>query len=171
MKKEIHIHCSFPLLFVAIVGLLLPAWGSDAAEESSVGRPKLQIINGSNQKISIFWLKSATERVPNGTVDPGKDIIITTTLGHSFEIIGPDRCQVVTNEVPIQGFRFDSKAKDGIPVFYTQRVYAHGFPIVASAKVNPYALKESAFLVDKMLEKRPDVREAMIKSGARMCIL
>jgi hypothetical protein len=148
----------------------MPAWGSDSSEESSARRPKLQIINGSEQKISVFWLKSATERIPNGTVEPGKDTIITTTLGHCFEIVGPDRSQVVTNEVPIQGFRFDPKAKDGIPAFYTQRVYAHGFPIVASAKVNPYALKEAAFLVDKMLEKRPDVRTAMIKSGARMCV-
>jgi len=161
----------YPLIISILIGLLLPICVKAASEKEQERRPKLQIINGSEQKISVFWLKSATERIPNGTVEPGKDTIITTTLGHCFEIVGPDRCQVVSNEVPIQGFRFESKAKDGIPVFYTQRVYAHGFPIVASAKVNPYALKESAFLVDKMLEKRPDVREAMIKSGARMCIL
>ena len=37
--------------------------------------------------------------------------------------------------------------------------------------MNPYALKEAAYLVDLMLAKRPDVRAAMIKSGARMCIM
>jgi hypothetical protein len=42
---------------------------------------------------------------------------------------------------------------------------------VASANVNPYALKEAAYLIDLMLAKRPDVREAMIKSGSRMCII
>jgi hypothetical protein len=171
MNKEKSSLFSVARVLVVFAGLLMPAWGSDSAEESSVRRPKLQIINGSEQKISVFWLKSATERISNGTVEPGKDTIITTTLGHRFEIVGPDRSQVVTNEVPIQGVRFDPKATDGIPAFYTQRVYAHGFPIVASAKVNPYALKESAFLVDKMLEKRPDVRTAMIKSGARMCVM
>jgi len=170
MKTEKPAPYFLSLILISMAGSLLPAWGGDAAEESSVRRPKFQIINGSDQKISVFWLKSTTERIPNGTVEPGKDTIITTTLGHSFEIVGPDRSQVVTNEVPIQGFRFDSKATDGIPAFYTQRVYAHGFPIVASAKVNPFALKEAAFLVDKMLEKRPDVRTAMIKSGARMCV-
>jgi Mlc titration factor MtfA (ptsG expression regulator) len=37
--------------------------------------------------------------------------------------------------------------------------------------VNPYALKEAAYLVNMMLAKRPDVRAAMIKSGARMCLM
>jgi len=167
-KQALH---SVSLVLVAIVGILIPAWGSDSAEESSVRRPKLQIINGSDQTASIFWLKSATEKIPNGSVEPGKDKIITTTLGHRFEIVGTNGSLIVTSEVPVQGVRFDPKAKDGIPAFYTQRVLAHGFPIVASAKVNPYALKEAAFLVDKMLEKRPDVRTAMIKSGARMCVM
>jgi hypothetical protein len=58
-----------------------------------------------------------------------------------------------------------------VPAFYAQSVSANGFPIVASAKVNPYALKEAAFLVNMMLAKRPDVREAMITSGARLCIM
>ena len=136
-------------------------------------RPRLQIINGSSQPIDIFWLKSDTERVPNGSVAPGKDTIITTTLGHRFAVVGRDdkTTATVTSEVPVQGFRFDPPGKNGVPAFYTQAVSANGFPIVASAKVNPYALKEAAFLVDLMLAKRPDVREAMIKSGARMCIM
>ena len=69
-------------------------------------------------------------------------------------------------EVAVQAFRFDPPDKDGVPAFYTQRVSADGFPIVASAKVNPYALKEAAYLVDLMLARRPDVRTAMIRSGA-----
>ena len=147
-----------------------PAALADTAEAA---RPKLQIINGSRESIDVFWLKSDSERVPNGTVAPGQDTTITTTLGHRFEIVSPDAgaTATVTSEVPVQGFRFDPPAKDGVPAFYTQRVSAHGFPIVASAQVNPYALKEAAFLVDMMLAKRPDVRTAMIKSGARMCIM
>lgn len=58
-----------------------------------------------------------------------------------------------------------------IPALYTQRIEAHGYPIVASSKVNPYALKEAAHLVDLMLAKRPDVREAMIRSGSRLCLM
>lgn len=136
-------------------------------------RPKLQIINGSSQPVDIYWLKSETERVANGSLQPGKDTVITTTLGHQFVVVGrEDQTEVkVTSQVPVQGLRFDPPDPNGVPRFYTQSISAHGFPIVASAKVNPYALKEAAYLVDMMLSKRPDVREAMIASGARMCIM
>lgn len=170
MKKYMYPFC-FSSLILAVLGGFLIQTPVSAAGKSSGRRPKLQIINGSDRKIDVYWLKSDTERIPNGSVEPGKDTLITTTLGHRFEIVGPDSRITVTSEVPVQGIRFDPKARDGIPAFYTQRVYAHGFPIVASANVNPYALKEAAFLVDKMLAKRPDVRTAMIKSGARMCVM
>jgi hypothetical protein len=153
--------------------LLAPLAVSDAADAPTPPRPKLQIINGSSQTVDILWLKSATERVPNGSVAPGKDTLITTTLGHRFEVVGRDdkTMATVTSEVPVQGFRFDPRGRDGVPSFYTQSVSANGFPIVASARVNPYALKEAAFIVNQMLAKRPEVREAMIKSGARLCIM
>ncbi len=136
------------------------------ADERS--RPRLQIINGSQQPIDIYWLKSATERVSNGSVEPGRDRIITTTIGHQFAIVGrEDKAEAaVTSEVFIQAFRFG-----GIPAFYKQRIMAGGLPIVASENVNPYALKEAAYLIDLLLAKRPDVRKAMIKSGSRLCII
>lgn len=129
-------------------------------------RPRLQILNGTEGRIAVFWLKSADERVPNGAIDPGKDTIITTTIGHRFAIVdaaGGER--VIECRLPVQAHRIG-----GIPAFYTQRIESNGYPIVASAKVNPYALKEAAHLIDLMLAKRPDVREAMIASGSRLCI-
>jgi len=57
------------------------------------------------------------------------------------------------------------------PEFYTKYASADGYPIVASAQVNDYALREAAFLINMLLAKRPDVRDAMIKSGSRMCII
>ncbi len=58
-----------------------------------------------------------------------------------------------------------------VPEFYTKSISANGYPVVASANVNDYALREAAFLINLMLAKRPDVRDAMIKSGSRMCII
>lgn len=55
--------------------------------------------------------------------------------------------------------------------FYKKYVDAGGYPILASGTVNDYALKEAAFLVDKMLAKRPDIKRAMVASGSRMLIL
>ena len=154
---------------VLLSGIFSSAFGF-AAESP---RPKLQFINGSAQAIEVFWLKSDQERISNGSVAPGEVTIITTTLGHRFAIVGQqDGTEVtVTSVVPVQAFRFDPPDKDGVPAFYTQRISAEGYPIVASAKVNPYALKEAAYLVNLMLAKRPDVRSAMIKSGSRLCIL
>ena len=158
------------LLLAASCGGFL---GSVQAEEQKPARPKLQILNGSLQALEVFWIKSEDERISNGTVAPGENTIITTTLGHRFVVVGREDGSefFVTSEVPVQAFRFDPPDENGIPAFYTQRVSAGGFPIVASEKVNPYALKEAAYLVDMMLAKRPDVREAMVKSGARLCIL
>lgn len=138
-----------------------------------VQRPRLQIINGSDQLVDVFWLKTENERVPNGLVAPGRDSIIGTTLGHRFAVVGrADKAEALLEAVvPVQAFRFDPSGRNGVPAFYAQSVSAGGFPIVASARVNPYALREAAYLVDLMLAKRPDVRTAMIQSGSRLCIL
>ena len=134
-------------------------------------RPKLQIINAAPRAVEVFWLKPEGGRVANGKIEPGKDSIIGTTLGHHFVIVDAGKETEVVSQVRVQGFRYEPGAQDGVPTFYTQRVSAGGFPIVASAKVSPYALKEAVYLVDLMLAKRPDVRTAMIASGSRLCIL
>jgi hypothetical protein len=160
-----------PLFQRSISGLAL-LWlscGQAFADE----RPRLQILNGSPQTIDVFWMKSDTERVPNGSVAPGKDTILTTTLGHRFLMVGrDDKTEAsVTSKVRHQAFRFDPAGRNGIPAFYTRIEWLRGFPIVASERVNPYALKEAAFIGDMMLAKRPDVLEAMVHSGARLCII
>jgi hypothetical protein len=71
----------------------------------------------------------------------------------------------------IQAFRYESADPHGIPAFYTQRVFAHGYPIVGSANVSPHALHEAAFWIDQMLAHRPDIRDAMIQSGSRLCVI
>jgi len=131
-------------------------------------RPTLQVINGTEQAVDVFWLEPGGGRVPNGTIQPGRDTRITTTIGHRFAIVGRDDGSetIVASEVPVQAFRVG-----GVPAFYTQRVEARGFPIVGSARVHPCALEEAAHLVDLMLATRSDLREAMIKSGSRMCVL
>ena len=42
---------------------------------------------------------------------------------------------------------------------------------MASAKVNPYALEEARYLVNQMLGDQNQLRQAIISSGARLCIL
>jgi hypothetical protein len=155
----------------AIVFLLASLTGLTAAADER--RPRLQIFNGSTQPADIFWLKTETDRVPNGSIAPGENTIITTTLGHRFVVVGREtKAEArVTSEQLVQAMRFEPGRKDGVPAFYTQFASAGGFPIVASAKVNPYALAEAVHLVGLMLAQRPDARAAMIASGARLCIM
>ena len=154
--------------FVRLAVVLWCCTSIDSIDAADVPRAKLQIINGTDQPVDVFWLKSDQERVPSGTIEPGEDTNITTTLGHRFAIRGrdDDSESTVVSEALVQAYRVG-----GIPDFYTQRSEAHGYPIVASARVNPFALQEAAYLVDLMLAQRPDVREAMIKSGSRLSIL
>lgn len=134
-------------------------------------RPKLQIINAAPNAIEVFWDSPDGARVSNGRIEPGKDRVIGTTIGHKFVIVDGKRETNVVSQVPVQGFRYDPAAKDGVPAFYTQQASAGGFPVVASGKVSPFALKEAVYIIDMMLSKRPDVRAAMVKSGARLSIL
>ena len=62
-------------------------------------------------------------------------------------------------------------AELGADPFYKKYVSANGLPVLASEKVNDYALKEAAFLVTEMLALRPDILAAMVKSGSRLCVI
>ncbi len=149
---------------VAMVVTLVAMAGTIVAAD----RPSLQIFNGTSSPVDVFWLEDNTSRVPQGTIAPGDDTVITTTLGHRFAVVAGDVGdeKILTSSAPIQAYRVG-----GVPAFYTQHVDVNGFPIVASEQVSPYALKEAAYLIKGMLANRPDVLEALVASGARMTIL
>jgi len=55
--------------------------------------------------------------------------------------------------------------------FYRKYMSADGFPIVSSEKVSDFALKEAAFVIGKMLENLPKVRDALIGEKVRLAIM
>jgi hypothetical protein len=55
--------------------------------------------------------------------------------------------------------------------FYKKHVSANGYPIVGSGAVPDYALLEAGYLVNMMLAKRPDVRDAMVAGGSRLIVM
>lgn len=63
------------------------------------------------------------------------------------------------------------RARLKLAPFYEQYCQTGDFPVVASSKVNPFAMKEAAFLIDQMLSPRPEVRDAMVKGGIRFTIM
>lgn len=161
-----------PRSIVGLLAFLLTGLPTLVANEKARSY-RLQIINGSDQVAEVFWIDEAEQRVRRGVVKAGRQQTVDTFSGHRFVIVGRQTGseQTVTVKVPVQAVRFDPPDPRGIPDFYTQRTDADGFPIVASENVNPYALKEAAFLIKQMLAQRPDVRQAMIDSGSRLCII
>ncbi|VTT98295.1 glycoside hydrolase : Uncharacterized protein OS=Pirellula staleyi (strain ATCC 27377 / DSM 6068 / ICPB 4128) GN=Psta_2516 PE=4 SV=1 [Gemmataceae bacterium] len=54
---------------------------------------------------------------------------------------------------------------------YTKYVSARGFPVLGTARANDYALLEAAYLINQMLEPRPDLRQALTDSGCRLAVM
>ena len=55
--------------------------------------------------------------------------------------------------------------------FYAKHVSASGYPVLGSNKVNNYALKEAAYLIDLMLAHRPELRKIMIANKSRCVVM
>ena len=58
----------------------------------------------------------------------------------------------------------------GFSPFYQQWVSVEGFPVLSSEKVNPYALKEAAWLIWHMTRHRPDLLQVFAQSRVRFSI-
>lgn len=55
--------------------------------------------------------------------------------------------------------------------FYEQWIDVGGLPVVASAKVNPYALKEAALLIRQMIGHRQDILQVLAKNNVRFAVM
>ena len=97
-----------------------------------------------------------------------------TTLLSSCAILYPTqnpetkREYYIPNPVPPpatvrEAFKLDS--------FYQQWIDVEGLPVIASAKVNPYAVKEAAWLIRQILQHRKDILQALAQSGVRFVVI
>lgn len=55
--------------------------------------------------------------------------------------------------------------------FYTKHVDGDGLPIVGSARVSDFALREADYLIDRLLDGRDDLRAAIAESGVRVVVM
>jgi len=55
--------------------------------------------------------------------------------------------------------------------FYKQWINVDGLPVVGSARVNPYALKEAAWVFKKMTAHRPDVLRAVVENKGFFAVM
>jgi hypothetical protein len=59
----------------------------------------------------------------------------------------------------------------GLDPFYRKHVSARGLPVIGSEKVSDYALKEAAYLIDRMLARRPDLLDALVRDKVRVVVM
>ena len=55
--------------------------------------------------------------------------------------------------------------------YYQQWINVRGFPVLASAEVRPYTVKEAAWTIEQMIGHRPDILKAMAQIAARFSIV
>ena len=55
--------------------------------------------------------------------------------------------------------------------FYVQWIGVEGLPVVASAKVSPYAIKEAVWLIRQMVGHRQDILQALAKNNVRFAVM
>ena len=71
----------------------------------------------------------------------------------------------------IEAPRADVVEALGLRQFYKQHLDAKGFAIIASDQVDKAALREAAYLVDRMLEGKDDVRRALTANKVRLVVM
>ena len=81
--------------------------------------------------------------------------------------VSPDSTTVAMSTKPPPAI----KEKFELPDFYQQWYDVEGFPIVASDVVNPYALSEAAWLINKMIGHRSDLLHALAENKVRFSIM
>jgi hypothetical protein len=58
-----------------------------------------------------------------------------------------------------------------LDAFYRKCILVEGFPVVSSTKVHDAALREAAWLINRMLATRPDILAALKESGTRFAVM
>ena len=97
-------------------------------------------------------------------------ICIITLCTLSLSLLPATQAQEINIPEPVPP-PANVRAAFDLDPFYQQWVDVDGFPVVASAKVNPYAVKEAAYLVYQMTKHRPEIRQALAETGGRLAVM
>ncbi len=93
-----------------------------------------------------------------------------TTIFPTEIVSIPDKNQTINIPEPVP---LPLTVRDAFELdpLYQQWINVEGLPVVASAQVNPYAIKEAAWLIQQMIGHRPDVLQALVQNRARFSLI
>lgn len=84
-----------------------------------------------------------------------------------LEAAPPAATQITVGDVPAA-----ERERLGLDAVSTQYARAaEGIPVIASARVQPAAIAEAVWLIDRMLARRPDVARAIARSPVRFVVM
>lgn len=95
---------------------------------------------------------------------------ILSSCGTNYTLQHTETTQQVNIPEPVPPPTVIREAFDLDP-FYQQWIDVEGLPVIASEKVNPYALKEAAWLIRQMLRNRKDILRALVQNGVRFTVI
>ena len=155
----------------------------DTIRKQQRWQPKLlscKRLNGETDTIKIELITNQltveNEEITLSVIDAYGNItsqmypIDITTILPTETVSIPDRDQVLNIPEPISP-PLAVRGAFELDTFYQQWVDVKGFPVVASEKVNPYALKGAAWLIWQMIGHRPDVLQTLVQKRVRFSII
>ena len=92
-------------------------------------------------------------------------------IGVALSVVSAQPGAALPAESQVTAVPEAERARLKLAPFYTQYHSMDGLPIVGSARVNPYALKEAAFLIRQMLGTRPAITRAMVQNDVRFTVM
>lgn len=112
--------------------------------------------------IQIFTIPFAVFFLSCSSNKPQNTLAISGEAKQSGKMLVPDYEQLMVSAPPLS-FEFDP--------FYKKYTDAYGVPIISSEKVPNAAILVARDIVNYMLMKRMDIREALIDQGARVLVM
>ncbi|MEM7145215.1 MAG: sulfatase-like hydrolase/transferase [Verrucomicrobiota bacterium] len=173
-----------------------PATDKDAppASRSDGKKTTLTIRNNRTTPVTLHWIDPNGRRAQNYTVKGGSRQPLQSYAGHAFLAVdqnnkplghfvaaaNPALVDIPAITIPNQNGAESNPAHYPITKppkqldldpFYAKCLNLDGYLICASAKVDDYALREAAYLIDLMLANRPDIHQALAEGGSRLAIM
>ena len=163
-----------------------------AAQSAAHGLPRAEALRG----ITLYTAEILGVAKRLGSIEAGKEATFFTANGDILEI----RTQVKQMWIAGEKVSLDNRhnrlykkyrgrPKPGkseedkhpvssnlpkhlnLPAFYKKSTSVNGFPLVSSDKVSDYALKEAAYLIDRMIGHRQDIIDNMIHRNCRLVVM
>ncbi|NQU24505.1 MAG: glycoside hydrolase family 127 protein, partial [Candidatus Nealsonbacteria bacterium] len=150
------------------IDLLVTYWGSDVGRTFDVqidGR-KIATQTLNKQKPGEFY--DVTYPIPEDLAKNKDKITVRFQAPDNSMAGGVFACRIVKRESEPSGAAALLKTLDP---FYKQHVVTDGLLIVSSEKASKFALREVAYLTERMLANRPDAFEKLAERKMYVCVM